>query len=187
MNDLSSPVTDPSVRFDPIPSARLRLEPCAPGDEARLQAVFEAAADHFQALHGAPGPAPDAAAREIAAAAAAPGREVAVIVLAETGEDVGAVGWWRGSPEPHLALLGTLVIVPAHRGRMLGREALAALEGWLAVLGVRGLRTAFPHRRLAVRPVVQALGFREMSIAEHQKLGLAGAGTSLWEKEIGPA
>jgi hypothetical protein len=31
---------------------------------------------------------------------------------------------------------------------------------------------------------VKALGFREMSIAEHQKLGMAGAGISLWQKPL---
>jgi hypothetical protein len=33
---------------------------------------------------------------------------------------------------------------------------------------------------------VTALGFREMSIAEHQKLGMAGAGVSIWSKPLPP-
>jgi hypothetical protein len=36
-----------------------------------------------------------------------------------------------------------------------------------------------------VHPVVRALGFQEMSIRDHQLLGLAGAGVSLWEKPVG--
>ena len=171
--------------FDALETDRLAIRPLAAGDEARLQAVLEAGRDYFAALGDAPGPAPDAAARELASAASSPGRAVAVLEWLETGEDVGVVGWWRGRPEPDLALLGMLIVAPAHRGKGVAREAMAALEVWLAGRGVRALRTAFPYRRLALHPVVRALGFREMSIAEHAKLGLSGAGTSLWEKPVG--
>lgn len=187
--------TSPSVHFRPHPqnavnaashetieSPRLLLRALRSGDEARLQAVFDAAPDWHAAL-GRPAD-PNAAASEVAASSAAPGREVAVVELRETGEGVGAVGWWREKPEPGVALLGTLLIVPAHRGAGLAREALAALEERLAADGTRELRTAFPRRLLALHPLVTALGFREMSIAEHQKLGMAGAGTSLWQKPL---
>jgi len=166
----------------PIESPRLLLHPLGPGGEARLQAVFDAAPDWHLAL-GRPAD-PGAAAAEVGASAASPGRAVAAVTLRETGEDVGAVGWWGEKPEPGIALLGTLLIVPAHRGAGLAREALAALEGRLAEGGTRELRTAFPRRLLPLHPLVTALGFREMSIAEHQKLGMAGAGTSLWSKPL---
>jgi len=165
-----------------LESPRLFLRALGTGDEARLQAVFDAAPDWHQAL-GRPAD-PAAAASEVAASAEAAGRTVAVLTLRETGEDVGAVGWWRERPEPGVALLGTLLVVPAHRGAGLAREALAALEAWLTEGGTRELRTAFPRRLLALHPLVKALGFREMSIAEHQKLGMAGAGTSLWSKPL---
>lgn len=165
---------------DLIESPRLLVRTLRPGDEARLQAVFDAAPDWHAALSR---PAdPGAAAAEIAACASAPGREIAVLALREGGQDVGAIGWWRGHPEPHVALLGTLLIIPRHRGAGLAREALAAVEAWLAEDGVTELRTAFARRLLALHPVVKALGFREMSIAEHQKLGFAGVGTSLWAR-----
>lgn len=169
-----------------LETARLALTVLGPGDEARLQAVFEAAADWFTALTGAPGPVADAAAQEIAGGAAAPGRRIAVLTPIGGGEDVGALGWWEGNPEPGWALLGIVMMVPSHRGQGLAREALEGLELWLAARGVHSLRTAFPRRRFALHGIVKALGFREMSIAEHQKLGLNGAGTSLWEKRIGP-
>lgn len=175
----------PTDETGTLETARLALRTLGPGDEARLQAVFEAAADYFTALTGASGPVPDAAAQEIAGGAATPGRRIAVLTTIDGGEEVGALGWWEGNPEPGWALLGIVMIVPAHRGRGLAREALEGLELWLAARGVHSLRTAFPRRRLALHPIVKALGFREMSIAEHQKLGLAGAGTSLWEKRIG--
>lgn len=163
---------------------RLLLHTLAPGDEARLQRVFEACADHFAVLMSQR-VAPDAAAAELASCAATPGRGVAVLTLAETGEDVGAIGWWLGNPEPDRALLGMLMIAPAHRKQGLAREALSALEVWLRGQGIRAMRTAFQRRRLAVHPIVKALGFREMSIAEHALLGLGGVGVSLWEKPVG--
>ena len=112
------------------------------------------------------------------------GRAEALVSLLD-GTDVGALGWWAGHPEPDVALLGMIVVLPAHRGGGVAREALAALEGRLAEGGIRRLRTAFARRRRAIHPVVRALGFEEMSIREHTKLGIAGASVSLWEKEIG--
>ena len=163
---------------------RLLLHPLAPGDEARLQRVFEACADHFAVLMNQP-LAPDAAAAELASCAATPGRAVAILTRVDTGEDVGALGWWRGNPQPDRALLGMLMIHPEHRRQGLAREALDALEVWLRGQGIVALRTAFQRRRLAVHPIVRALGFREMSIREHTLLGLSGAGVSLWEKPVG--
>lgn len=168
-----------------IETRRLAIRALGDGDENRLQRVFEACADHFRVLMGQAGPAPDAAAQELAACRATPGRQVAVLTLVDSGRDVGAIGWWAGNPEPDRALLGMLMIDPEHRKQGLAREALEAVEVWLAGRGIAAMRTAFQRRRFAVHPIVQALGFREMSIAEHAMLGLAGAGISLWEKPVG--
>jgi GNAT superfamily N-acetyltransferase len=168
-----------------LETERLRLRALLPGDEPALQAIFERCADHFALLAGRPGPDPEAAAREVRAAAETPGREVVLLSLLDGGEAAGAMGWWEGNPLPDRALLGMLMVAPEHRGGGLAREALAAVELWLAGRGVRALRTAFERRRLGVHPVVRALGFAEMSIAEHTLLGLAGAGISLWEKPVG--
>ncbi len=173
-----TPSEDPILRTE-----RLVIRPLGPDDAARLQAVFDAAPDHFAAVAGVEAADPESAAHELRESAARPGREVALVSLAD-GPDVGALGWWAGNPEPDVALLGMIVVVPAHRGAGVAREALAAVEARLATQGMRRLRTAFARRRRAIQPVVQALGFREMGIAEHTKLGIAGAGTSLWEKEL---
>ena len=168
-----------------IETDRLLLRALGPGDEALLQGVFERCADHFRALTGAAGPEPDAALRELRASAEAPGRTVVAITRLDGGEAVGVAGWWLGNPEPDRALLGMLMVAPEHRGAGIAREALEGVEVWLAGQGMRAIRTAFQRRRLAVHPVVRALGFREMSIADHTLLGLAGAGISLWEKPVG--
>jgi GNAT superfamily N-acetyltransferase len=163
---------------------RLVLRELRPGEEQRLQRVLERCADLFPALAGRPVAPAAAAAEELRAAAAAEGRTVAVLVLGETGGDVGALAWWARHPAPDRALLGMLAVDPDHRGRGLAREALTALEAWLAARGVAALRTAFPRRRLALHPLARALGFRELGIAEHTALGLAGAGISLWETPV---
>lgn len=168
-----------------IETARLSIRALGAGDEDRLQRVFAACGDHFAALLGQPGPAPDAGAQELAACLSTPGRQVAVLTLLDSGKDVGAAGWWAGNPGPDRALLGMLMIDPAHRRQGLAREALEAVEVWLAGRGIAAMRTAFQRRRLAVHPIVKALGFVEMSIRDHQLLGLAGAGVSLWEKPVG--
>src|SRR4051794_15712429 len=100
---------------DAILTPRLLLQPLSPGDEARLQAVFDAAPDWQRALGRTADPG--AAAAELAAASAAPGRCVAVMRLRDEAEagggDVGAIAWWRDRPEPGSALLGMLLVVPA--------------------------------------------------------------------------
>jgi GNAT superfamily N-acetyltransferase len=161
---------------------RLLIEPLLPGDESRLEEIFRRAPDWATVLDRPPTPA--AAAEEIAGAAASPGRVIAALRLAEGDEDVGAIGWWSSRPEGEMALLGMLLVKPGYRGRKLAAEALAGLEAKLVADGITELRTAFPRRIFRLHPLIQRLGFREMSIAEHQKLGLAGAGTSLWKKPL---
>jgi GNAT superfamily N-acetyltransferase len=174
----------PTAPID-IETARLAIRALSAADEGRLQRLFEACADHFSALTGQPRPAPDAAAQELRACEQTWGRQVAMLTLADTGQDVGAVGWWAGNPGPDRALLGMLMIDPEHRRQGLAREALDAVEVWLGGRGIVALRTAFQRRRLAVHPIVRALGFTEMSIREHALLGLPGVGISLWEKPVG--
>jgi GNAT superfamily N-acetyltransferase len=183
---VSSPIDAPAVPAAPLfETGRLAVVPVAPGGEAPLRAVFEASADFFEAVYGIPAPPPDAAERETAASAGQAGREVALLVPAAGGDPVGAMAWWTGNPEPDRALLGMLMVVPAARGRGLGREVLAGLEVWLAGRGIRAVRTAVQRRRHAVLARLAALGFAELPIAEHQKLGLAGAGLALFEKPVG--
>lgn len=170
---------DPLVR-----SERLLIQVMIPDDAPRLQEVYEAAADYFRAITDAEGPGPDTALIELRQCQAQPGRAAALVTL-EDGTAVGALGWWLGRPAPEVALLGMVVVLPEHRGQGFAREALTALEGWLAAQGVTQLRTAIPYRRAApLRPLLNALGFQAMSIAEHTRMGMGGAGVSLWEKAI---
>ncbi len=165
-------------------SFRLIARLLRPGDEPALQKVFEAAGDYFLRIIGRPAPEPDAAEREIRACAATPGREVALLSLIENGEAVGALGWWRGNPEPEVALLGILLIVPEHRGQGLAREAVAGLEGRLGGEGIGRLRTAVAAGDFPTHALLRALGFVQMSIRDHAALGLAGADLALFEKPL---
>lgn len=170
----------------PFPStSRLELRLLGPDDAPALQRVFAAAGDHFLGVTGRPEPDPDAAERELLGSAATPGRGVALSTLRETGEPVGALGWWAGHPAPDVALLGMLLTVEHRRREGLAREALGALEAWLAARGVRRLRTGVAARDRRAGEVLPALGFARMSIAEHQALGLDMAHLALWEKALG--
>ncbi|MBV9774158.1 MAG: GNAT family N-acetyltransferase [Gemmatimonadetes bacterium] len=173
---------DPSALPDTL---RLALRVLGPEDAPGLQRVFAASGDYFLPLTGRPEPDPDAAERELRGGAGTPGRDVALVTLRESGEPVGALGWWRGNPGPDQALLGMLLVVPEQRGRGIAREALDALEGWLAGGGIRSLRTSVGLRDYRSQEVLAALGFARMSIRDHQALGLQGATLSLWEKQLG--
>ena len=73
-------MTQDDARLE-LETDRLLLHTLAPGDEARLQRVFEACADHFAVLMGQR-VSPEAAAGELAACASTPGRSVAVLTRA---------------------------------------------------------------------------------------------------------
>lgn len=169
----------------PIQDERLTLQPLGLDDVDRLQAVYEAAPDFFQVIVGAERADPDAALTELRQAEQ-PGREVALILLPD-GTPAGALGWWAGKPAEDVALLGMLLVLPEHRGQGLAHAALAALEGWLRAQGIGQLRTAIPYRRAtpAVRAILRGFGFEAMPLAEHTRMGMAGAGISLWHKAIG--
>jgi RimJ/RimL family protein N-acetyltransferase len=167
------------------PTARLDVRVLAPEDAPALQRVFAAAGDHFLGVTGRAEPAPDAAEQELRGCASTPGRDVALASLREGGDPVGALGWWAGHPDAETALLGMLLVVPDRRGQGLAREALGALEAWLAARGIRRLRTGVSTRDLRAARVLPALGFARMSIAEHQALGLDMAHLALWEKPLG--
>ncbi|HEV2150281.1 MAG TPA: GNAT family N-acetyltransferase, partial [Longimicrobiaceae bacterium] len=113
----------------PFPeTGRLTLRLLGPEDAPELQRVFVAAGDYFLGVTGRPEPDPDAAERELRGSASTPARGVALVSLRETGEPVGALGWWAGNPEPDIALLGMLLVVPERRGAGIAREALGAVE-----------------------------------------------------------
>jgi RimJ/RimL family protein N-acetyltransferase len=163
---------------------RLEIRLLGAGDEARLQAVFREAGDHFLPVTGRPAPDPDAAEREIRGCAASPGRDVAALVWRDTGRDVGAVGWWLGHPEPDVTLLGMLMVAMQHRQRGVAREALAGLEGWLAGEGITRVRSAASADDRRAQAVLKALGFREMNEQRHVGLDRGRLRLSMLEKRI---
>lgn len=148
-------------------AAELRL--IGPEDSADLQAVFEGAGDYFLRVTGRPTPAADAAERELSSAASTVGREVALIVPAngrnadgKAPRALGALGWWSGHPEPEVALIGMLMILPEERGRGFARAALAALEGRLRESGIVRLRTAVGVDDHQSRAFIEAVGFASL-------------------------
>jgi RimJ/RimL family protein N-acetyltransferase len=164
---------------------RLDIRTLGADDVERLQRVFTAAGDHFLTVTGRPEPDPDAAEREVRGCMATPGRDVAVFTLRATGEDVGAAAWWRGSPEPDVALLGMLVVDPAHRRQGIAREALGALELWLAGHGIRRIRSGVGAGDQKAQAVLGGLGFAPMDERRHVGLDRGRIMIALFEKVIG--
>ena len=174
--------TAPAGYFE---SARLAFQPLGPGNEALLHHVFTAAGDYFLPLTGRAEPDPSAARHEIEACSTHASRAIALLTSLESGEPAGSVGWWLGNPEPDVALIGLLMLVPERRGQGLGREVIEALAERFAADGIRRLRTAVPTTHYAAHDFLRSVGFTMMSIRDHAAMGIAGTGTLLWERTIG--
>jgi GNAT superfamily N-acetyltransferase len=164
---------------------RLTAVAAQAGHEPVLQAVYRAAGDYFIPITGAPQPDADAAAREITSCDATPGREVALLLRRDDGEPVGAVGWWEGSPEPEVTLLGMIMVVPDARGAGVAREALRGLERWLAARGARRLRTGVGAHHQERQALLASLGFAPMDQRTHVSMDRGRMMIGLFEKEIG--
>lgn len=162
----------------------IRLEDAGIPDVAELQEVFDGAADYFRRITGKPAPDPDAALRELKSAAATEGREVALVRLADGGRAVGSVGWWAGSPEPDVALLGMLLVEEASRGRGYAREALRALEVRLRENGIGRLRTGVGAEDREAHAVLAALGFSSLDQRAHVDMDGGRLRIAFFEKEI---
>lgn len=177
---------EPATAAGELRSLRLSLRPLTPepGDAAALQRVFTAAGDHFLTVTGRPEPDADAAARELRACASTPGRAVALLSLADSGEPVGAVGWWARHPEPDVALLGMLLVIPEQRGRGLAREALSALGAHLAGRGMRRLRAAAGAGDERAHAILRALGFQAMDERRHIGLDRGRVMIALFEAAL---
>lgn len=165
-------------------TARLEARSLVPGDEEVLQRVFEAAGDYFLSITGRPEPDPDAAARELRAGAATPGRAVALLSLREGERPVGAVGWWRGSPDPETALVGMLLLVPEERGKGLAREALDGLAARLGGEGVKRLRTGVGAGDRRLHALLETLGFAPLDERKHVSLDRGRIMLALFEREV---
>lgn len=163
---------------------RLRARSLAPGGEEVLQRVFEAAGDYFLSITGRPEPDPDAAVRELRAAATTPGRAVALLSLREDDLPVGALGWWRGAPDPETALVGMLLLVPEERGKGLAREALDGLAGSLGAEGVKRLRTGVGAGDRKLHALLGTLGFSPLDERKHVTLDRGRIMLALFEREV---
>lgn len=167
---------------DFISTSPLQVRRLYERDAPVLQTVFAACGDHFVATTGA-APGPEAALNELRGCAATPGREAALLLAGD--EPVGALGWWSGYPEPGVALLGLLLVVPEQRRRGTARAALHALEPWLAAHDVSWLRAGVTFGDARAHAVARALGFHEMrqrthvTVATHTRLML-----TLYQKRL---
>ena len=156
----------------------------APSIRRPAGALFEAAGDHFTTVTGRPEPDSDAARRELQSAEAAEGREVYLVRLRDGGEAVGAVGWWEAHPEPHVALLGMLLIDARRRREGLGREALQGVEAALRERGIGELRTGVGAGDRMRQEVLRALGFTPLDERKHVSLDRGRVMIALFRKTL---
>lgn len=164
---------------------RLVLERLSPGMEEPLQEVFVAAGDHFTTVTGRPEPDADAARRELSSADAVEGREVFLVRLRESGEAIGALGFWEGHPEPEVALLGMLLVDTRRRQEGFGREALRGVEAALRRRGIRELRTGVGAGDTRRQELLRALGFEPLDERRHVSLDRGRVMIALFRKELG--
>lgn len=169
---------------DELFGGRVTLQRVTPGMEDTLQEVFEAAGDHFTTITGRPSPDPDAAQRELASAATAPGREVFLIRLRDAETPVGAVGWWEQHPIPEITLLGMLLVGIPHREQGIAREALELLGATLAGRGARELRTGVGAGDVARQKALTALGFEPLDERKHIALDRGRVMIALFRKVL---
>lgn len=162
--------------------AAVELRLAGPDDEAVLQAVFEGAADYFERLTGRPAADPDAAERELRAAGSSEGREVGILRAA--GEPVGAIGWWAGSPEPEIALLGMLLVIGPSRRRGHAREGLRLLESRLRESGIARVRTGVGADDALAQRFLEAVGFTSMDRRTHVDMDGGRLRIAFYQKEL---
>lgn len=163
---------------------RLAVHDLGPDDAEVLQQVFEAAGDYFLSITGRPAPDAQAAEREISSCIATEGRRIGLISLRETGEPIGALGWWEANPEPDSALLGMLLVVPDRRGAGFAREALAGLETALAAAGCRRIRTGVGAGDTRTHELLGALGFTPLDARTHITLDRGRMMIALFQKGL---
>jgi len=123
-----------------------------------------------------------AAHAELQAAAVEPARELALLVA--EGAPRGALGWWRGNPDPEVTLLGFLVVPAAERRRGWGSLALELMLAKLREAGTRSVRTAVPATDFAAHGFLRSQGFSEMSIRDHVAMGPTGLNLLLFAREV---
>jgi RimJ/RimL family protein N-acetyltransferase len=167
-----------------LDTPRLALRHLGPDDHQLLQGVFEAAGDYFLSITGRPAPNPDAAEREIGSSLSTSGRHIALISLPDGDTPIGAIGWWEGNPEPDVALLGMLLIVPDRRRQGFAREALAGVEAALSASGMRRMRTGVAAGDTRTHQILGALGFTPLDARTHISLDRGRMMIALFEKGL---
>lgn len=160
----------------------LELQVASEGEEATLQKVFEGAADYFERVTGRPVVEGDAAERELRSAMASEGREVAIVRA--DGEAVGAIGWWAGSPEPEIALLGMLLVMEPFRRRGYARESLRLLDSRLRDAGISRMRTGVGADDALAQRFLEAAGFASMDQRTHVDMDGGRLRIAFYEKVL---
>jgi ribosomal protein S18 acetylase RimI-like enzyme len=155
---------------DPLPAiscAKVRVAPASEADAPALQACMDAARDYFVLTEGAPADA--GAARDLLADAAADEeRRVFLLRPRDDGPAIGFLDLHLHQPEPGVAHVGVLALVPAARGRGLGREVVEGLARSLVAAGFTALRCSVGDENPEALAFWERLGFEPVGRIERR-------------------
>lgn len=121
-------------------------------------------ADEIAANYGLPGAeALDQARREVEdglpQGLATPGQVLLSIIDPATDEVIGYI-WYKHSTEARSVFIYDFSILPAHRGKGLGKRALVLLEDELGRQGIRQMKLRVAGDNLRAKHVYDVSGFR---------------------------
>lgn len=159
-----------------LPPPTVSLLPLNAADHAdALQQVYRATPAYWQRLD-LPGAPAGQAARDLADAAATPGRTLMGIVspVEEGGgvELVGLVDFRLHWPEPQTVYVGMVMVAGPYQRRGIGRAAWALLRPWLAgPAGMLLARTAVEQYNPVALKFFQALGFTLTGSSRRMQIG----------------
>lgn len=166
-----------AVLIRPIEAAR---------DGAAVRALFAAAADYVDLIEGRP---PDAATLADFWQGAPPGADPAATLrlgLFEAGALAGVAELAFGFPEPADAYLGLMLLVPAARGRGLGRRLLAEVTAAARARGARRLLLAVAEANPRARTFWAREGFEHLLTLPSRRLGTRSHVLSRLSRPIPP-
>lgn len=152
---------------DEFETDRLVVRGLQADDLEALLAVYMSNPDYLQFTEGSGGEPGrydiEMLERDVAVAQMTPGRQMAGILLKQTGELIGVLDWMEKNPSDGNPWIGLVMIRADWQRRGLAAEAFGGLAERLRSHGMSTLRAAVIQRNQAGRALADRLGFHMVS------------------------